>query len=100
MNWKGRLKYSGRMNKKGIEITQKTMNPTISYVVVGTLEANVSSVIISRPIMHTNAKGLYLSHNTQSAGSAGGGTTRENLGCLRCVPLRQTACIYILCNKG
>tara|TARA_R110002033_G_scaffold105551_1_gene152756 strand:- start:305 stop:490 length:186 start_codon:yes stop_codon:yes gene_type:complete len=44
MNWKGRLKYSGRMNKKGIEITQKTMNPTISYVVVGTLEANVFGI--------------------------------------------------------
>lgn len=38
------MKYSGRMNKNGIEMTQKTINPTISYVVVGTFEAKVFGI--------------------------------------------------------
>lgn len=45
MNWKGRLKYSGRIKRKGIEMTQKTMKPTISYVVVGTFEARVFGIL-------------------------------------------------------
>lgn len=38
---KGFLNRSGRMNRKGKEIIQKMMNPTICCVVVGTLAANV-----------------------------------------------------------
>lgn len=38
---KGFLNRSGRMNKKGTETTQKTMNPTISDVSVGTLLGKV-----------------------------------------------------------
>lgn len=45
MNWNGRLKYSGLMNKKGIEMIQKTMKPTISYVVVGTFDARVFGIL-------------------------------------------------------
>jgi hypothetical protein len=44
----GFLKRSGRMNKKGREITQKTLNPIICCVVVGTLAANVLGQWLNR----------------------------------------------------
>lgn len=38
---KGFLNLSGRINRKGTEISQKMVNPTISDVVVGTLDGRV-----------------------------------------------------------
>lgn len=64
---KGFLKRSGRMNKKGKDAIQNTMNPTICCVVAGIFAANVLGTFVKEGHIAMRQTLKYISSPIQVA---------------------------------